>query len=55
MSIFIHQYQLFRGSAVEMADLASKWDQVLDLQVGIEKINERTIRYYVTKGLVSTL
>jgi predicted nucleic acid-binding Zn-ribbon protein len=52
MGFFIQDYQDFRGNVVELSELAIRCSQYLNLPGDTDKINERTIRYYVTEGLV---
>ena len=52
MGFFIQDYQDFRGNVLDLSDLAIKCTNFLGLPGETEKINERTIRYYVTEGLV---
>lgn len=52
MGFFIQDYQDFRGNVLDLSDLAIKCSNFLGLPGETEKINERTIRYYVTEGLV---
>jgi DNA-binding transcriptional MerR regulator len=52
MGFFIQEYQDFRGNVVELSALAVLCSQRLNLPGDTDKINERTIRYYVTEGLV---
>jgi DNA-binding transcriptional MerR regulator len=52
MGFFIQEYQDFRGSVNELSALAIRCSNFLDLPGDTDKINERTIRYYVTEGLV---
>ena len=52
MGFFIQDYQDFRGNVVELSELAIRCSNFLSLPGDTDKINERTIRYYVTEGLV---
>ena len=52
MGFFIQDYQDFRGNVVELSELAIRCSNFLNLPGDTDKINERTIRYYVTDGLV---
>jgi DNA-binding transcriptional MerR regulator len=52
MGFFIQEYQDFRGNVVELSALAILCSQRLNLPGDTDKINERTIRYYVSEGLV---
>jgi hypothetical protein len=52
MGFFIQEYQDFRGNVVELSALAIRCSNFLSLPGDTDKINERTIRYYVTEGLV---
>ena len=52
MGFFIDKYHGFRGNVLELADLAAKCSQYLNLPGDVEKVNERTLRYYVSEGLV---
>ena len=52
MGFFVQDYQDFRGNILELSELAIKCSNFLGLPGETEKINERTIRYYVTEGLV---
>jgi len=52
MGFFINQYQEFKGNIQELVNLATNCSSYLNLPGDVEKINERTIRYYVTEGLV---
>ena len=54
MGFFIQDYQDFRGNVVELSELAIRCSQYLNLPGDTDKINERTIRYYVTEGLVDS-
>ena len=52
MGFFIQEYQEFRGNVLELSALAIRCSNFLNLPGDTDKINERTIRYYVTEGLV---
>lgn len=52
MGFFIDQHQGFKGNVQDLVDLATKCCRFLNLPGDVEKINERTVRYYVTEGLV---
>ena len=52
MGFFIQEYQDFRGNVLELSALAIRCSNFLSLPGDTDKINERTIRYYVTEGLV---
>ena len=52
MGFFINEYQNFSGNAADLANLASQCARYLGLSGDLEKINERTVRYYVSEGLV---
>ena len=52
MGFFINEYQNFSGNATDLANLASQCARYLGLSGDLEKINERTVRYYVAEGLV---
>ena len=52
MGFFIQEYQDFRGNVLELSALAIRCSNFLNLPGDTDKINERTIRYYVTEGLV---
>ena len=52
MGFFIQEYQYFRGNVLELSALAIRCSNFLNLPGDTDKINERTIRYYVTEGLV---
>ena len=52
MGFFIEEYQDFRGNVLELSALAIRCSNFLNLPGDTDKINERTIRYYVTEGLV---
>lgn len=52
MGFFIDQYRVFKGSVQELVDLATKCSSFLNLPGDVGKINERTVRYYVSEGLV---
>ena len=52
MGFIIQEYQDFRGNVLELSALAIRCSNFLSLPGDTDKINERTIRYYVTEGLV---
>lgn len=52
MGFFINEHQNFSGNAADLANLASQCARYLGLSGDLEKINERTVRYYVSEGLV---